>query len=78
MQEEIRKRHYTRATHQSTNNPWVNSRNKMVLQTLDQDKSFRKLLKFQTWFCFPCTMHLTMVCFTSDICFGYFKQPVKN
>ena len=51
----------------------------MTLQnrSLEQGKSFQKLLKFITWFCLPCTLHLNMVCFTCDIYFGYFKKKKK-
>ena len=52
----------------------------MILQndSLDQDKSFQKLLKFVTWFCLPGTLHPNMVCFTCDIYFGYLKKKVKK
>ena len=51
----------------------------MVLQnhSLDQDKSFQKLLKFRTWLCLPCILHFNMVCLIYDIYFGYFKETQK-
>ena len=59
------------------------SNNKMILQnhSLDQDKSFQKLLKFRTWLCLPCTLNLcilNMVCFTCGVYFGYFKKTVEK
>ena len=45
-------------------------------RSFDQEKSFQKLLKFRTWFCLPCTLHLTMVCFTCGIYFGYLNKTV--
>ena len=36
------------------------------------------MLKFRTWLCLPCTLHLNMVCFTSDIYFGCFKKAIKK
>ena len=52
----------------------------MALQnhSLDQAKSFQKLLKFRTWLCLAWTLHLNIVCFTCGIYFGYFKETVKK
>ena len=29
-------------------------------RSLDQDKSFQKTVKVRSWFCLPCTQHLTL------------------
>ena len=52
----------------------------MILQnhSLDQDKSFKKLLKSSTWLRLLCTLHLNMVCFTCDIYFRSFKKNLLN
>ena len=76
MLQNIQKRHYMQVTHpiSVSKKPRINSRNKMVLQnhSVDQNKSFRKLLNFRTWLCLPCIVHLNMphltcefLCFTS-------------
>ena len=58
----------------------------MILQnhSLSQDKTFQILLKFRTWLCLPCTLHLNMACFTCDmVCFtrdnyfGCLKKTLK-
>ena len=59
------------------NKPQIKSSYKMILQNYST-KSFWKLLKFRTWFCLPCTLHLNMTCFKCDIYFGYFKATVKK
>ena len=59
------------------NKPQLKPRNKVILQNHSK-KSFQKLLKFRTWFCLPCTLHLNMACFKFDIYYGYFKKTVQK
>ena len=64
----------------SQNKPQVKSRNMMILQnhSLDQDKSFQKLLKFRTFLCLPCTLQLNMVCLHVIVTLEIFKKTVKR
>ena len=60
MPQKIRKRYCIWVAHPISvlNKPRINSMNKMVLQnhSLEQDKSFRQLTKFRSWFCLTCAV----------------------
>ena len=68
-------------TRSAPNKPQIKSRNKIIGQnhSFDQGKAFWKLLKFRTWFCLLCTLHLNMLCCsTCEVYFGYFKKLSEN